>query len=67
MTMESAYSLFREDEVGSLEPGKFADVIALSADPTAVDPLAIKDIEIQMTMIGGETLYCADGATAICP
>ncbi|MGA9531510.1 MAG: amidohydrolase family protein, partial [Anaerolineales bacterium] len=67
MTMESAYSLFREGEVGSLEPGKYADLIVLSDDPTTIDPFAIKDITVRMTMIGGDMLYCADGIEAVCP
>lgn len=67
MTMESAYALFREAEVGSLEAGKFADLIVLSEDPTDVDPLAIKDILVEMTMVEGEVLYCAPGAEELCP
>jgi predicted amidohydrolase YtcJ len=67
MTMESAYALFREDEVGSLEPGKFADLILLSEDPTEVDAFAIKEIQVEMTMIDGHTQYCMAGSEALCP
>jgi predicted amidohydrolase YtcJ len=66
MTINAAYALFREDEVGSLEVGKFADMLVLSGDPLG-DPLAIKDIAVWMTMIGGQTEYCADGQAAYCP
>ena len=33
-TLNSARHLGREDELGSIEPGKFADAVLLSADPT---------------------------------
>lgn len=64
MTIEGAYALFREDEVGSLEPGKFADLIILSDNPLTVEPEAIKDIDILLTMVGGTAEYCdADYST----
>jgi predicted amidohydrolase YtcJ len=67
MNIEAAYSLFRETEVGSLEPGKLADLVILSNNPLAVDPLAIKDIEVLMTMVGGQVAYCALGSESQCP
>lgn len=53
MTIDSAYLLRREDEVGSLQVGKFADVIRISADPTMVPADANRDIEVLMTMVCG--------------
>jgi predicted amidohydrolase YtcJ len=67
LTINAAYMLFREDEVGSLEPGKLADVIVLSANPLDVELDDLKDISVWMTMIGGETEYCAQGFEAYCP
>ncbi len=67
MTIEGAYALFREEEVGSLTAGKYADLIMLSGDPTTVDPLEIKNIEVWMTMVGGEVEWCAPGHEAFCP
>ncbi len=67
MTIHSAYALFREDEVGSLTPGKLADVIVLSDDPERVQPEAIKDIRVLMTMIGGTMEYCASESESLCP
>jgi predicted amidohydrolase YtcJ len=67
MTIDAAYALFRDDEVGSLRPGKYADVIILSADPLSADPEAIKDIQVLMTMVGGNVEYCATGQEALCP
>ena len=67
MTIEAAYAIFREEEVGSLKPGKLADLIILSDNPLTVDPDAIKDIELLMTMVGGHVEYCAVGQEALCP
>ena len=67
MTVEGAYALFREEEVGSLKPGKFADLIILSNNPLTVNPVAIRDIEVLMTMVGGRLEYCAPGHETLCP
>jgi predicted amidohydrolase YtcJ len=67
MTIEAAYAIFREQEVGSLKPGKFADVVILSDNPLTVEPDAIKDIELVMTMVGGGVEYCAEGQEVLCP
>jgi predicted amidohydrolase YtcJ len=67
MTINSAFALFREEEVGSLKPGKYADLIILSDNPTSVDPYAIKDIDILMTMVGGRVEFCTSGQESICP
>ena len=67
MTREAAYAIFREEEIGTLEPGKLADLIILSNNPLAVDPDAIKDIALSMTMVGGEVVYCAPGQDTLCP
>ena len=65
MTINGAYALFMEDEVGSLKPGKLADLIVLSDNPLTMDPDALKDLEVLMTMVGGHVEYC--GQENICP
>jgi predicted amidohydrolase YtcJ len=56
-TMGSAYAMFRDGEVGSIEVGKRADMVVLSHDPTAVTPEFIKDIRVQQTYVDGKLLY----------
>jgi predicted amidohydrolase YtcJ len=56
-TMGGAFASFEEGVKGSIEPGKLADFVVLSADPGQVDPLAIKDIPVEMTVIDGNVVY----------
>ena len=59
-TLDAAYAAFMEDEVGSLEVGKRADFVVLSADLMAVPPEAILDTHVVQTVLGGETVYEVD-------
>ena len=54
VTLGGAYMLKRDDEVGSIEPGKFADLAVLEEDPLAVAPEAMGDIRIHGTVVGGQ-------------
>lgn len=67
MTLGSAYALGRETEVGSLEVGKYADLVVLNQDPTDVDPAALGATEALMTMVGGRVEYCRAGHAELCP
>jgi predicted amidohydrolase YtcJ len=53
VTLEAAWSLGLEDEIGSIAPGKNADFTVLEQDPYAVDPQALKDIPIWGTVLEG--------------
>ena len=67
MTIHAAYALFRDEEVGSLEPGKYADLIVLSDNPLAVAPEEIPEMAVWMTMVGGRTAHCTAGHETVCP
>lgn len=57
MTIWPAYQHFEEGKKGSLEVGKLADFVVLSADPTAVDPETIDQIKVVETIKEGRTIY----------
>jgi predicted amidohydrolase YtcJ len=66
-TVEPAYAVSMEDYIGSLKPGKFADLVILSDNPLMIDRGALKDLQVWMTMIAGKVEYCAQGLESICP
>ncbi len=45
---------------GSLEVGKFADLVILDKNPLTVDPMAIKEIKVVETIKEGKTIYRAE-------
>jgi predicted amidohydrolase YtcJ len=67
MTMGSAYALFRENEIGSLQPGKLADMVILSENPLEVQTEELKDLRVLVTLVGGKVEYCAEGSEGLCP
>jgi predicted amidohydrolase YtcJ len=56
-TVGGAHALGVEDEAGTIEPGKRADLTVLSADPTAIDPDSLGDIEVMRTYVGGRLAF----------
>jgi predicted amidohydrolase YtcJ len=56
-TIDAAYSLFAEDRLGSIEPGKYADLTVIDGDLFGVTPERIPDLDISMTVIGGEVVH----------
>jgi predicted amidohydrolase YtcJ len=59
VTSEAAWQLFSDHEIGSLEPGKFADLVILDQDPRAVEPDSLKDIKVVETWMDGRQVYKA--------
>ena len=56
-TMGGAYGAHEEHRKGSLVPGKLCDFVALSEDIASVSPDDIKDLEVVLTVVGGEIAY----------
>jgi len=56
VTIDAAYQHFEEDEKGSLEPGKLADLVILSASPLE-DPARIDALRVVETVIGGRSVH----------
>lgn len=55
-TINGAYQLFREDTVGSLESGKFADLIVVDQDIFKINPLDIDKTQVLTTVFSGEVV-----------
>jgi hypothetical protein len=56
-TRDAAYATFREHELGSLEPGKLADLAVVDTDPLTADPRELDRIGTLATVVGGEVVY----------
>ena len=56
-TMGSAYCSFEENIKGSVIPGKLADLVVLSEDIDQVEPARIRDLKVDLTIVGGKTVF----------
>lgn len=56
-TIDAAYQLHMEDEIGSLETGKKADLVVLDRNLFEADPYEIHRTEVVMTVLDGEVIY----------
>lgn len=56
-TRNNAFIVFQEANLGSLAPGKYADLLVLDRDYLKVPANEIKDIKPLMTMVGGKVVY----------
>ncbi|MFK8018932.1 MAG: amidohydrolase [Pseudomonadales bacterium] len=56
ITIDAAWQIFQDQNRGSIESGKWADLIVLSDDPL-LNPVAIKDIQVLETVVAGRTIY----------
>ena len=57
MTVAAAYAAFEEQDKGSIEVGKLADLTVLNQDLITVPEREILNTEVLLTMIGGEVVY----------
>jgi len=67
MTINGAYAINQDHLIGSLVPGKLADMALLSANPLTIDPWDIPTIEVLGTFIGAGIEFCLEGSEAYCP
>ncbi|MEM1012042.1 MAG: amidohydrolase [Planctomycetota bacterium] len=65
MTLWPAFQHFEEDEKGSIEPGKVADLVILSADPREVAEADLAGVKVLETIKSGRTIYTRDEQAAL--
>jgi predicted amidohydrolase YtcJ len=56
-TIDAAWQLFADDVIGSLEVGKYGDMVVLSADPRTVAPERIAELQIRATYLAGRRVF----------
>src|SRR5207249_7874226 len=56
-TRKNAYLVFQENNLGSIQPGKLADLVVLDRDYLTIPADQIKDVKPVMTMVGGRIAY----------
>ena len=56
-TVNNAWAAGEEDRKGMLEPGFLADLVVLETDPLSAPPGALKNIRVDLTMVGGRIVY----------
>ena len=64
VTIDAARQLFEEERKGSIEVGKLADLVVLSANPLMADPTKIREIAEDETVKEGETVFRRAGVQA---
>jgi predicted amidohydrolase YtcJ len=56
-TRWNAHQVFMEDKIGSLEIGKYADLVVWDRDPYTIAVDDLKDMQAELTMLGGKVVY----------
>ena len=62
-TIDAAWQIRLEDEIGSLEAGKKADLVVLESDPYTADPYSIHAIEVDLTISNGRIVFERENTT----
>ena len=56
-TIWAARQMFMEDKLGSIEPGKYADLAVWDRDPTTIPTIELRDMRCDMTVFNGEVVF----------
>jgi predicted amidohydrolase YtcJ len=56
-TAEAAFASFEENEKGTLEVGRLADLVILDRDLRTIPPESIRDVVVSMTIVGGRIVH----------
>jgi len=56
-TISNAWLMMEEQDKGSIEPGKLAELIVLDEDPLTCPEPRLRDAQVMMTVVGGKTVF----------
>lgn len=62
-TANNAYAVYLENALGTLEVGKYADLVVLSDDIFTIDPVAIENVKVDLTMVEGRVVFEREGGS----
>jgi predicted amidohydrolase YtcJ len=57
LTLYAAWQINMEKKIGSIEPGKYADLIILNRNPLKVKPESLREIRVMKTFVNGEEVW----------
>ena len=49
-----------EDSLGSIEVGKYADLVVLDRNPLGVEPARLREIQVERTFVAGEEIWARE-------
>lgn len=64
VTRNHAYLTFEEDVKGTIEPGRYADLVVIDRDIMTVPTQEIEDLKVLLTVVGGKVVYENDAFAA---
>jgi predicted amidohydrolase YtcJ len=64
-TRDAARAGFQEERVGTLRPGMLADLVVLDRSPFEVAPGALRELRVDLTIVGGRTVYARPDAGSV--
>jgi predicted amidohydrolase YtcJ len=67
VTIGAARFISEEDRLGSIEPGKYADLVVLDGDYLAVPDDGIDELQPALTIVGGRIVFDANGSQGSAP
>ena len=56
-TINNAWLMMEEQDKGSIEPGKLADLVVINEDPLTCPEPRLRDAQVMMTIVGGKTVF----------
>ena len=62
-TINAAYTAFQEKMLGSIEPGKLADIVVLGDDPLTFAPERFQELPVDVTIVGGKVVHAGTART----